>query len=226
MAIAIDRKIVENVVREVIMERLSGQIKSAAQKPATRSPLRVNASVRHIHLTQAHLEALFGPGAKLTVQRPLYQTGHFASEQTLTIIGPKSRLISNVRILGPVRPYSQVELAYTDTIMLGINKVPVRMSGDIAGTPGAWLMGPAGMLELKEGVIRAVIHAHMGTADADYYGVKNKEIMKLHVHSDAPVVFTQVHVRVDPAFKLEVHCDTDEANACNLCSAKSVELTK
>jgi len=222
MAMPLDRTAVERVVREVLAEFQKGR--NAPCPDGVASPLKVHVSARHVHLCPKDFETLFGKGARLTSLRPLHQEGHFAAAETVTIIGPKSRLITGLRILGPLRGYSQVELAYTDVVLLGIENVPIRMSGDIAGTPGAWLMGPAGMLELKQGVIRAAMHVHMSDRDAARFGVADKDIMELKVEGDAPVVFERVHVRVDPAFKLEVHLDTDEANACHLASAGRVTL--
>ena len=120
----------------------------------------------------------------------------------------------------------QVELAFTDAISLGIDDIPIRLSGNIDGTPGAFIMGPAGMVELKEGVIRAAIHVHMNPGEAAYYGVKHGEMMKLRVGGDAGVTFNRVHVRVDPKVRLNVHMDTDEANACGLHLAREIELVK
>jgi putative phosphotransacetylase len=176
-----------------------------------------------MHLSPEDLEKLFGSGHQLTPMRPLYQDGHFAAAETVTLIGPRSRLISNLRILGPCRKQSQIELAFTDAISLGID-VPLRLSGDIAGTPGAVIMGPQGVVELKEGVIRAAMHVHMNNADAEFYGVKHRDVMKLRVGGEAGVTFTRVHVRVDPSYKLEVHMDTDEANACGLRFTREVQL--
>jgi len=187
--------------------------------------LRVDASARHLHLCQADLETLFGPGSELTVHRQLYQEGNYAAQQTVTIIGPRSRLISNLRVLGPLRKQTQVELAFTDAISLGLD-LPVRLSGDIAGTPGALLMGPRGTLELKEGVIRAAIHVHMNPPEAAYYGVKQGDAMKLRIGGAAAVTFDRVIVRIDPSSRLNVHMDTDEANACGLHLTKEIELTK
>ena len=141
------------------------------------------------------------------------------------MIGPRSRVISNLRILGPCRDFDQVELAYTDAISLGF-KIPVRNSGDIAGTPGCMLMGPAGFLEMKEGVIRAAPHVHMAPEDAAYYGVEDKSFMKLRVGGDIGVTFDRIFVRVDPSFKLEVHIDTDEGNACGFTQDTPCELIK
>jgi putative phosphotransacetylase len=186
----------------------------------------VNVSARHMHLCQADLEALFGPGHQLKPVRELYQAGNFAAEETVVLVGPRGRVISNLRVLGPLRSASQIELAFTDALTLGIDNIPVRISGDIEGTPGAFVMGPHGVVELKQGVIRAAIHVHMGPADAQFYGVKHRETMKLRVGDGTGVTFDQVHVRVDPRYRLEVHMDTDEANACALHLAKQVELVK
>lgn len=215
-----DRAAIEQVVRQVVRQRLG-----LGGKPSEAPKLVVNISARHMHVTQEHLEILFGPGAKLTVLKPLYQDGHFASEQTVTIIGPRHRTITNLRILGPCRKESQIELAFTDSIAMGID-VPVRMSGNVKDTPGCIVLGPKGHLELKQGVIRAQRHVHMHPKDAEYYGVKDREAVKLRVASDCPMVFEDVIARVDPAVKLEIHLDTDEGNACNLMNAKSVELFK
>jgi len=179
-----------------------------------------------MHLSQQDFEKLFGSGAKLTPVRALYQEGQFAAEQTVTLVGPRRRLISNLRILGPLRNLSQVELAFTDAITLGIDDIPIRLSGDIQGTPGGYVMGPAGMLEIKEGIIRAARHVHMSPADAEYYGVKQGDIMRLRVGGAAAMTFDKVLVRVDAKFRLEVHMDTDEANACGLHLTKEVALVK
>jgi putative phosphotransacetylase len=215
----ITRGFVEGLVREIVLKR----VVQPAQAPAPN--LVVDASARHIHLCREHLDALFGKGYELTVYRALYQADHFAASETVTLIGPRSRLISNLRILGPLREKSQIELAFTDAISLGID-LPVRISGDIAGTPGAFVMGPKGMVELREGVIRAAIHVHMNPSEAAYYGVKHGDIMKLRVGGDAGVMFERVRVRVDKTVRLNVHMDTDEANACGLHLAKEIELVK
>lgn len=185
----------------------------------------VNVSARHCHLTAQAVEALFGKGAQLEVQKWLYQEGQFAARQVVTLIGPRSRVISNLRILGPCRNLNQVELAYTDAIALGFD-IPLRLSGNIQGTPGCMLMGPAGFFEMKEGVIRAARHVHMSPADAAFYGVKNGDHMKLRVGGECGVVLDRLLCRVDPSFKLEVHIDTDEGNACNLRPDTFCELLK
>jgi len=220
MTPAISREEVEKIVRKVVLERIGSNGKAPAPAPV------VHASARHMHLCKADLEKLFGAGHELTVDRPLYQPGNYAAKESVTLVGPRSRLISNLRVLGPLRDRSQIELAFTDIISLGIPDVPVRLSGDIDNTPGCLIMGPKGNVELKEGVIRAAIHVHMSPSDAGYYRVKHKDIMKLRVGGDAGLTFNRVHVRVDPTVRLNVHMDTDEANGCGLHLAKEFELIK
>ena len=213
------RSEIEQVVRNVVLARLAT---SGRPEPP---PLRVDASARHLHLSREHLDTLFGPGYELKVHRPLFQEGFFAAQETVTIIGPRSRLISNLRILGPLRTKTQVELAFTDAISLGYD-LPVRISGDTSGTPGALLMGPRGVLELKEGVIRAAIHVHMNPAEAAYYGVRQADTMKLRIGGAAAITFERVIVRIDSGSRLNVHMDTDEANACGLHLTNDIELIK
>jgi propanediol utilization protein len=175
-------------------------------------------------LTDEHVERLFGKGRTLVPAKPLYQDGFYAAEQTVMIVGPRRRMLPEVRVLGPTRSHSQVELALTDAISLGID-APVRHSGDIDGTPGCVLVGPAGTVELDKGVIRAARHVHMSHDEAAYYGVANGDFMTLKVTShQCSVSFDDLLVRADPAAKLEVHIDTDEGNACNLDAATHVEL--
>ena len=215
----ISRADVETLVREIVSRRL-GTVRGGAPT------LAVHASARHMHVSREDLDGLFGKGYELTELRPLYQTGHYAAKETVTLIGPRSRLISNLRILGPMRGRSQVELAFTDAISLGLENLPIRISGELDGTPGAFIMGPQGMVELKEGVIRAAMHVHMGPADAAWYGVKQGDDMKLRVGGDAGVTFNRVRVRIDRNARLNVHMDTDEANACGLHQAREIDLVK
>lgn len=216
-----DRNLIERLVREAVYKRL-GMAATAASAP---NPLVVNVSARHCHLRQATVEALFGPGHKLTPMKWLYQEGQFAAKETVTLVGPRSRVISNLRILGPCRDIDQVELAFTDAIALGF-KVPVRISGDIAGTPGCMLMGPHGFFEMPQGVIRAAPHAHLSLEDAAYYGVKSGDTMRLRIGGPLGITMDRLLVRVDKSFKLEVHIDTDEGNACGLEPDTPVELIK
>ena len=215
------RSVVESLVRETLFRQL-GQ--SAPSSPAP--VLVVNSSARHMHISPENVEILFGKGAELTVHKMLYQEGQYASQQTVTMVGPRKRIIPNLRILGPCRNLTQIELSFTDAIQLGID-VPVKMSGDIEGTPGAYIMGPKGFLEMKNGVIRAARHVHMSPADAAFYGVKHLDLITLKVTAKGCTTrFDDLLVRVDPSFKLEVHMDTDEANACDLDHATKVELFK
>jgi putative phosphotransacetylase len=213
------RSQVEEIVRQVVTARLGG---ARTGPPA----LAVHASARHMHVSREDLDRLFGPGYELTVDRPLPQPGNFAAKETVTLIGPRSRLISNLRILGPLRSRSQIELAFTDAVSLGYDDLPIRISGNLDGTPGALVMGPKGVVELPQGLIRAAMHVHMNPREAEHYGVKQGDRMKLRVCGGAPVTFERVHVRVDPHSLLDVHMDTDEANACGLSHARHIELFK
>lgn len=219
---SLPRAVVEHLVRQVVYERLGRPLPRVATAP---NPLVVNISARHCHLTPEAVEALFGKGHQLQVHKWLYQEGQFAAKETLTLIGPRSRVISNLRILGPCRNLNQVELAYTDAIALGF-EIPLRISGNIKGTPGCMLMGPAGFFEMKEGVIRALRHVHMHPDDAAFYGVKAGDAMKLKIGGPCAITLDQMLCRVDPSFKLEVHIDTDEGNACNLQPNTPCELVK
>ncbi|GAB5559052.1 MAG: phosphate propanoyltransferase [Synoicihabitans sp.] len=218
----LNRAQIEQLVRNSLSRQASVATPIAKVGP---NPLIVNSSARHCHLSQEAVEILFGKGHQLKPMKMLYQEGQYAAQESVTLIGPRSRVISNLRILGPCRDFNQVELAYTDSISLGF-KVPVTNSGNIAGTPGCMLMGPAGFLEMEEGVIRAAPHVHMAPEDAAFYGVENKSYMKLRVGGDLGVTFDRIFVRVDPSFKLEVHIDTDEANACGLGPDVKCELIK
>jgi putative phosphotransacetylase len=223
MASAIDRSLIENIVRQIVLEQANGR--SAGGSTAA-SKLVVSISARHVHLTDEHVEILFGAGSKLTPMKPLYQDGYFAAEETVMVVGPRRRMLPTVRILGPTRSRSQIELAFTDSISLGID-APVRHSGDINGSPGCVLVGPKGVVELKEGVIRAARHVHMSLDEAAYYDVKDGDFMKLRVESpQCSVVLEELKVRAEKGIKLEVHLDTDEGNACNLDAATKIELLK
>jgi putative phosphotransacetylase len=224
----LDRSIVEQIVRQIVYGNGSpAAAPSTAATSIEKTPeLMVSISARHCHLSDADVETLFGPGAKLTPEKDLYQDGFYAAAETVMIVGPRKRMLPNVRVLGPTRPYSQVELAFTDSISLGID-APVRHSGKIKGTPGCVLVGPKGVVEMQEGVIRAARHVHMSNKDAERYGVKNGDFMKLRIESpQCTVVFEDLLVRADATSKLEVHIDTDEGNACFLDGATKVELQK
>ena len=223
LAPAIERSAIERIVRQIVLQHVGGLPDTNGRMEAK---LVVSVSARHVHLTDEHVEVLFGPGRTLTPMKPLYQDGFYAAEETVMVVGPRRRMLPTVRILGPTRSHSQVELAFTDSISLGLD-IPVRHSGDIAGSPGCVLVGPAGVVELKEGVIRAARHVHMSERDAEHYGVKNGELMKLRVQSpQCSAVLEDLKVRAESGIKLEVHLDTDEGNACNIDAAVQVELLK
>jgi len=236
MSAVIDRERIESLVRAAIRQAQGPNGSAGAEKiaasPSTSGRSRsaspahlvVNISARHVHLTDEHVERLFGRGHRLTIEKPLYQDGFYAAAETVMVVGPRRRMLPQVRVLGPTRPASQVELAATDAISLGID-APVRHSGQIDGTPGCVLVGPAGAVELTKGVIRAARHVHMSEADAAALGVRNGELMQLRIISPhCTITFDDVLVRADRNAKLEVHIDTDEGNACNLDAALAVEL--
>ena len=211
----IDRATVERIVKQIVLGNGAGR--------NVEPKLVVSISARHVHLTDQHVETLFGAGHKLTPMKDLYQKGFYAAEETVMVVGPRRRMLPTVRILGPTRPRDQVELAFTDAISLGID-APVRASGNLAGTPGCVLVGPAGVVELPEGVIRAERHVHMHLKDAEHYGVRDGERMSLRIESSCTTVFENLLVRADGNSKLEVHIDTDEGNAAGLEHAARCDL--
>jgi putative phosphotransacetylase len=229
--ITLDRPTIERLVRQALAKQLTPQgVASRAALAAgfaqSGAPkLVVNISARHCHVTQEDLERLFGEGHQLTPEKALYQEGFFAAAESVTIIGPRHRTIPNLRILGPCRDHSQVELAFTDAISLGLD-IPVRKSGDHRDSPGCYLLGPKGMVQLERGVIRHERHVHIGPSDAAWYGVKDGDRLNLRVKSSCSMVLEDLLVRLAQASKLEVHLDTDEGNACALPHASRVELFK
>lgn len=172
----------------------------------------VETSARHIHLTDEHIAVLFGAGHTLTNKKDLSQPGQFACEEKVELVGPKGSL--KVSVLGPARKDTQIELSFTDARTLGLKDVPVRESGDVAGTPGIKLVGPCGEVEVAEGCIIAKRHIHMTPEDAEAFGVKDKDVVKVAVEGTGrAVVFEDVVVRVSRNYALAMHIDTDEANA-------------
>ena len=184
----------------------------------------IGVSARHVHLTQEHVEVLFGEGYQLTKKKEL-MGGQFASNEMVTIVGLKLRAIENVRVLGPVRKASQVEISATDAIKLGI-KAPIRESGNIAGSAPIAVVGPKGALYLKEGCIVAMRHIHMSPADAQAAGVHDGDIVSVKADNERGTVFNQVKIRVDKSFTLEMHIDTDEANASKISTGDTVTIIK
>lgn len=173
--------------------------------------VEMEASGRHVHLTKAQASALFGHG--LTPERPLSQPGQFVARERVTVIGPKGEF-RNVAVLGPERKEAQVEISLTDCRVLGISNVPVRLSGDVNGSPGVILEGPQGRITLAQGVIVAQRHIHLTPAEGMRFGVQDKQIVRLQTYTDRPVLFEDVIVRISDQFSPRVHLDYDEANAC------------
>jgi len=177
-------------------------------------PIPINSSAHHVHLTQEHVEALFGPGSTLTRYADLSQPGQFACNEQVSLVGPKSR-IDRVRVLGPIRDQTQVEISRTEEFKLGIN-ASIRMSGDLKGTPGITLEGPHGKVVLEQGVICATRHVHMPPQDAMEFALRDRDIVRIRIAGERSLIFGDVVVRVRPDYKLDMHIDTDEANAAEL----------
>ncbi len=184
----------------------------------------VGISARHIHLTQEHVDALFGDGYQLTKKKEL-MGGQFASNELVTIVGVKLRAIENVRILGPVRKASQVEISKTDAIKLGI-KAPIRESGDTKGSSPIAIVGPKGAIYLQEGCIVAMRHIHMSPKDARAAGVTDGEIVSVKADNERGTILNHVKIRVDESFTMEMHIDTDEANGSNIMQGSTVSIIK
>jgi len=182
----------------------------------------VGVSARHIHLTQEHIEILFGAGAGLTVLKPLSQPGQFAANETVAVHGPKGSF-AKVRILGPARKATQLEVSRTDAFSLGLNP-PVRESGKIDGTPGIRIVGPAGEVTVDQGVIVAARHIHFHTSDAERWGIWDKQLLKVRVGGERGVVFENVIARVSDQFALDMHIDTDEGNAAGVATGDKGEI--
>jgi putative phosphotransacetylase len=184
----------------------------------------VGLSNKHLHLKAADIETLFGAGHELTNKKDLVQPGQFACEEVVDIVGPKGTL-KNVRVLGPARPETQVELSATDARAIGI-KAPVRESGKVEGTPGCKLIGPAGEVELEYGVMLALRHVHLSPAQAEEAGVKDKDIVSVRIEGERGLVFDNVLVRSGNGHEKEMHLDTDEGNAACCGSDTVAEIIK
>lgn len=195
-------------VDEALIDRIAAKVLERVACPM----IVLEASGRHVHLTREAVETLFGRGYQLTRKSDLSQPGQFACEERVTVQGPK-KSIPNVIVLGPERPETQVELSATDALALGIS-APVHMSGDIANTPGAKIIGPKGEIELANGVIVAKRHIHMTPEDAHRYGVANGQSVSVRLAGERGVTFHDVIIRVSPKFATFMHIDYDEANAC------------
>ena len=185
----------------------------------------VETSARHMHLTKEAVEALYGAGAELKVKKMLSQPGQFASDnEKIKVVGPKGEMM--VSVLGPTRPATQVELSYSDARALGLRDVPVRESGDVAGSPGVKLVGPAGEITINEGVIIAKRHIHFNPEQAAGLGVENGEVVKVLIKSDRTTIYDDVVCRVNPNYELAMHIDTDECNAAGAFGLVYGEIVK
>jgi len=218
-------KLITKITTEVIRTINQNQDSISTAHKADIGSIPVGVSVRHLHIKQEDLEILFGKGYKLSKKKDLKQPGEFAANEVVTVVGPKLRSISNIRILGPIRAKTQVELAKTDGIQLGINP-PVRKSGDLLGSSSITLVGPKGSLTLKEGAIRANRHIHMGPEDAARFAVEDDDYVSVEVAGDKALVFKNVQIRVRQGWILEMHLDTDDANAANINCGTRVKLLK
>ncbi len=215
-----NNQLVDLVVEEV--KRVLFQTSSGISASGY-SPIPLGVSNRHIHLTQATFHKLFGPDAEFEEMRPLYQPGEFASNHTVSVVGPKLRNIPSIRILGPLRNYDQVEVSMTDAIFLGINP-PVANSGTLDEAAPLTLIGPKGSVYLEKCAIIASRHVHMTNSDAANYGLKDGDFCKVRVGGNKGTTYENVLVRTNDSWKLQIHLDTDDANAANIINETHVEF--
>jgi len=215
-----NNQLIDLVVEEVkrVLFRTSSGISTSGY-----SPIPLGVSNRHIHLTQATFHKLFGPDAEFEEMRPLYQPGEFASKHTVSVVGPKLRNIPSIRILGPLRNYDQVEVSMTDAIFLGINP-PVANSGTLGEAAPLTLIGPKGSVYLEKCAIIASRHVHMTNSDAANYGLKDGDFCKVRVGGNKGTTYENVLVRTNDSWKLQIHLDTDDANAANIINETHVEF--
>lgn len=215
---ALDNNLVAEIVGRVMQQLGENNANTDNEVP-------VGVSNRHIHLSVADLETLFGKGYELTPIKDLSQPGQFACKETLTIVGPSLRPIENVRVLGPVRKNSQVEISRTDSFTLKV-KPPVRESGDISGSAPITIIGPKGVVTLKEGCIIANRHIHMSIDEGELFGLSDGEYVDVEVNGERRTKFYDVQVRVHKDFRLEMHIDTDDANAAGIGNGAKVKIVK
>ncbi len=222
-----DEKELSQIISEVIREYENKTNESSKNfQSLSDGDIPVGVSNRHIHLTQEHLDILFGPGYELTKLKDLSQPGQYACKEQLTLIGPSLKAIEGVRVLGPLRKKSQVEISKTDSFTLKI-KAPVRESGDVEGSAPITIVGPKGIVELKEGCILANRHIHMSPSDAERFGVKDGDYVAVDTVGDGKrTTLWDVQIRVSEKFILEMHLDTDDANACGIGNGSRVKLIK
>ncbi len=213
---------------EALIERVTRRVVSRlAQFPSVDSPEKmlvpVSISVRHLHLCREHVDILYGPGFELESRNELYQQGEFAAKQVVTLVGPRMRCLGEVRVLGPTREKTQVEVSRTDAIFLGIDP-PVSPSGNHEGSEGLILVGPVGVVHLKRGVILANRHIHLSTTSAQKWGIKDNQTVKVRIETSKKTLLEDCQARVSESFADEMHLDTDDGNACGLRGGEKVEI--
>lgn len=211
----------DEIVRDVVLKFL----KEKRNGGVFLKPIPVAVSNRHVHLEREDLEALFGKGYNLNKMKDLSQPGQYAANETVDLIGPKDT-IKGVRVLGPERKFTQAEISITDSFKLGIKAVPVKESGDIEGTPGITISGPAGAIRIEKGVIAAKRHIHMTPEDGGLYGVSDKQIVKAVFKGPRAAILDEVVIRINKDFSLELHMDMDEANGIAIGNEKYCDIVK
>jgi propanediol utilization protein len=210
-------------VLKLLMEAIQASV-SSTEKKEDSNEIPVGVSNRHLHISQGDMDCLFGEGYQMTKMKDLSQPGQYACKETLTICGPKGA-IEKVRILGPVRSKTQVEVLTGDSFKLGIVS-PIRLSGDLYGTPGITLVGPKGSVQIKEGVVVAQRHIHMSCEDAQRLGVSDGQVVSIEVVGDRGGIYNNVAIRANDTSVLECHVDTEEANAMNINSSTKIKIVK
>ena len=220
------------IAKDILVDRIFEEVKNilgdkqfySFNNNQSKFPLiPLGISNRHIHLTETTFHKLFGEKTEFEEMRPLYQPGEFASTHTVTVVGPKLRSLANIRILGPLRKYDQVEVSLTDAILLGI-KPPVANSGDLNKAVPLTLIGPYGSVYLEKCAIIANRHIHMTSKDARVFGVKEGDFCKVRVSGEKSTIYENVLIRINDNWRLQIHLDTDDANAANIRSESSVEF--
>ncbi|MCB6703490.1 phosphate propanoyltransferase [Streptococcus parasanguinis] len=209
---------------ETVIDLCEKQVENVTKKCDPKFNIPLGVSNHHVHLSQADADVLFGKNYTFSELKPLSQKGQFAYKECITLAGPKG-VVERVRVLGPVRKQTQVELTTTDCFKLGL-KAPIRLSGDLADTPGCTLIGPAGSVQLKSGCIVAKRHIHMDHFDAIRFGVRNDQVVSLEVPGERGGIINNVSIRVDESFTLECHLDTEEANALGVCGNNRLKMIK
>lgn len=212
----------KNRLVELVTNQVLDSLNNNSQNyDSSKYNIPIGVSVRHLHIAQSDLEKLYGSGYQLTKKKELAQPGEFAANEVVTLVGPRLRSIENVRILGPVRDHTQVEVSKTDAITLGINP-PVRRSGNIKGSESLTIVGPKGAITLNNGVIRANRHIHMPPEEAEKMNVKDDELVSVEIPGKKSVILRNVQVRVKEGWVLQMHLDTDDANAADVqCGLKA-----